>query len=185
MQDARRAEVEAMIAKVAAGDRAAFDSLYNATADRLHAVCLSVLKDRPAAEDALQDTYLRVWKSAGRYSANGLSPMTWLMTIARNQSIDRLRARQGRPQAAWDGLTDALPSSAPNPETLAVEADQRRRLTACLDQLDATQAQALRRIYLEGASYADLAEGEAKPASTVRSWLRRGLAKLKGCMGHD
>ena len=100
MTDARRSELETLIARTAMGDRDAFDRLYDATSAKLHAVCLSVLKDRPEAEETLQEVYIRVWQSAARYASNGLSPMTWLITIARNRSIDRLRARGSRPVTA-------------------------------------------------------------------------------------
>lgn len=183
--DARRAEVEALIARVALRDRAAFDALYAATADKLHAVCLSVLKDRPAAEETLQEVFLRVWASADRYAANGLSPMTWLITIARNRAIDRLRARQGRPATAPAEAAEEIASDAPSPEALAIASQQRAMLADCLSQLDAVQAGAVRAVYLEGASYADLAQREGKPLNTVRSWLRRSLIKLKDCVGHD
>ena len=111
MTDARRSELETLIARTAMGDRDAFDRLYDATSAKLHAVCLSVLKDRPEAEETLQEVYIRVWQSAARYASNGLSPMTWLITIARNRSIDRprhLRARspgviRGRAACRWIG----------------------------------------------------------------------------------
>jgi RNA polymerase sigma-70 factor, ECF subfamily len=57
-------------------------------------ICLRVLGNRAEAEDALQDVFVKIWRNAERYQVNGLSPMTWLITIARNLSIDRLRARK-------------------------------------------------------------------------------------------
>ena len=100
LKEARRVELEEMIARVALADREAFDALYDATSAKLHAVCLSLLKDRPEAEETLQEVYVRIWQNAARYASNGLSPMTWLITIARNRSIDRLRARKSCPATA-------------------------------------------------------------------------------------
>ena len=90
-------EIEEMIARMALGDRCALSSLYAATSAKLFGITLRVLEDRQEAEDALQETFVKLWHNAGRYRSNGLSPMTWLITVARNQAIDRLRARRSRP----------------------------------------------------------------------------------------
>lgn len=184
MTTAARSQVESMIARVALGDRAAFDNLYVATSARLYAICLSVLKDRTEAEEALQDVYVSVWQAAGRYAVNGLSPMTWLITIARNRSIDRLRARKGGATVAVtdDDALD-LPAPIPDGETAAIRAQEQQLLLACLDQMEGDRARAVRGVYLEGMSYADMAAAQGIPLNTVRTWLRRGLIWLKDCVG--
>ena len=178
----RRTELEQLISRTAMGDRAAFDALYAATSDKLHAVCLSILKDRPEAEETLQDAYVRIWQNAQRYASNGLSPMTWLITIARNRAIDRLRARAARPATAPEADAAAIVSDTPGPETATIRAQERRMLDECMAQLADAQAGAVRAVYLEGASYADLAARAGKPVNTVRSWLRRSLLRLKDCV---
>ena len=182
MIDRRRAEIENLIGRVALGDRKAFDALYEATSAKLNAVCISVLKDRPAAEEVLQEVYIRVWNNAGRYAANGLSPMTWLITIARNRAIDRLRAKNGQPTSAPAEMAEAVASTDPGPEEQAILSQQRRMLEGCLDEMGEAQALALRAAYLEGASYAEIARTAGTPGNTVRSWLRRGLLRLKECV---
>jgi RNA polymerase sigma-70 factor (ECF subfamily) len=182
VQDARRLQLENMIARTAMGDRQAFESLYDATSAKLHAVCLSVLKDRPEAEETLQEVYIKVWQSAARYASNGLSPMTWLITIARNRAIDRLRARSSRPATAPTDAAATVASTEPGPESATIRAQERRLLDECLAQLAEQQAGAVRAVYLEGVTYADLAEREGKPINTVRSWLRRSLLRLKDCV---
>ena len=183
LKEARRVELEEMIARVALADREAFDALYDATSAKLHAVCLSLLKDRPEAEETLQEVYVRIWQNAARYASNGLSPMTWLITIARNRSIDRLRARKSRPATAPAEAADAVPSAEPGPEAATIRAQERRMLDECLAQLGEPQAGAVRAVYMEGETYADLAAREGKPINTVRSWLRRSLLRLKDCVG--
>nr|WP_318272570.1 sigma-70 family RNA polymerase sigma factor [Paracoccus saliphilus] len=182
MTQARLTELEQLISRVAIGDRTAFDALYDATSAKLHAVCLSVLKDRPEAEETLQEVYIRVWQSAARYASNGLSPMTWLITIARNRAIDRLRSRSARPATAPEDAAATVPSSEPSPETATILAQERRMLHECLAQLGGPQAGAVRAVYLEGVTYADLAAREGMPINTVRSWLRRSLLRLKDCV---
>ncbi|MGI1663448.1 sigma-70 family RNA polymerase sigma factor [Palleronia sp. KMU-117] len=173
-------DIEALIARVALGDRAAFAALYDATSAKLFGVCLRVLNDRHEAEDALQEVFVRVWHKAGRYSANGLSPMTWLITLARNIAIDRLRARK----APADGL-DAMPELAdagPTPEAAAIAASESARIAGCLAELEPGRADAVRRAYLDGATYQELADRYAVPLNTMRTWLRRSLLKLRECL---
>ena len=177
---ARRSHVETMIAQVALGDRAAFDALYAATSGRLYAICLSVLKDRVEAEEALQDVYVSIWRAAGRYTVNALSPMTWLITVARNRAIDRLRARKGVAAVPEDAVD--LPTPVPDGETHAIRAEQQQHLLECLDELDEDRATAVRGVYLEGMSYADMAQAQGVPLNTVRTWLRRSLMRLKDCV---
>jgi RNA polymerase sigma-70 factor, ECF subfamily len=174
-------EIEAMIVRVGLGDRAAFSALYDATAAKLFGVCLRILRNRADAEEALQDVFVRVWQKAGSFAANGLSPMAWLVTLARNLSIDRLRARKAPAQdlASVPDLRDA----GPTPEASAVAASERARIETCLGALDGGRAEAVRGAYLEGWSYQDLAERFGVPLNTMRTWLRRSLMKLRECLG--
>ena len=175
-------DVEEMIARVAMGDRAALGALYGATSAKLYAVALRVLEDRHEAEDALQEVYVKVWHNAGRYRVNGLSPMTWLITVARNHAIDRLRARSGRRAAPMEEVAE-LADAGPNPEDQAVASSERGRIEACLKALDPDRADAVRRAYLHGDTYQDLADRYSVPLNTVRTWLRRSLLRLRECMG--
>lgn len=176
-----RKEIEALIGRVALNDRSAFDLLYDATSGKLFGVCLRVLDNRAAAEDAMQDSYVKIWRHAGRYEANGLSPMTWLITIARNTAIDRLRAtRSGHQDIDTPGLEIA--ASGPTPEQSAVATSEAQRLIGCLDELAEDRGSAVRGAYLDGKSYAELAESFSVPLNTMRTWLRRGLIALRECM---
>ena len=180
----RPQDIEALLARVALRDRAAFEELYDATSGRLMAVALGVLKTRPAAEDAMQDTFVKIWTHAGRYRSNGLSPMTWLITIARNTAIDRLRRERGATTEIGD-MEATLASPAPGPDRHAIAASDAARLAGCFDELPADRAAAIRGAYLEGRSYADLAQAFNTPLNTMRTWLRRGLAALRECMSDD
>jgi RNA polymerase sigma-70 factor (ECF subfamily) len=128
----------------------------------------------------LQDIYIKIWHNADRYQANGLSPMTWVITIARNHCIDRLRAR--RPLAGGIEQVADIPDATPGPEALAILSGERARLAACLGELEANKAIAVRRVYLDGATYADLANYFAVPLNTMRTWLRRSLGNLRDCL---
>lgn len=173
-------DIEEMIVQVGLGDRTAFSSLYDATSAKLFGVCLRVLNNRAEAEDTLQDVFVKIWQKANLYSVNGYSPMTWLITLARNTAIDRLRTRKAGGvdiEEVYD-----LASSAPSPEDEAVAASESARLNGCLDELDADRSDAVRRAYLDGDSYKDLAARHDVPLNTMRTWLRRSLLKLRECL---
>ncbi len=173
-------EIETLIGQVSLGDRQAFSRLYDLTSAKLFGVCLRVLNNRASAEDVLQETFMKVWRYADRYARGGTSPMTWLITIARNTAIDKLRAQ--RDSEDIDGMADTLPSSVPNPEQIAVAVGEAGRITDCLAELEEPRDKAVRGAYLEGLSYAELSEKLNVPLNTIRTWLRRSLISLRACM---
>ena len=175
-----RQEIETLISSIALGDRKAFNTLYDATSAKLLGVCLRILHDRAAAEDAMQDTFIKIWKHADRFAVNGYSPMTWLITIARNTSIDRLRA--SKPAADIADYTDTIAASGPSPEATVIATAEARRITKCLGELEPTRSAAIKSAYLDGLPYADLAKKFNVPLNTMRTWLRRGLIALRECM---
>ncbi len=175
-----QALIEEQIVKVASGDRDAFRALYSQTSAKLFGITLRVLNDRAEAEDVLQEVFVKVWHNAKRYRANGLSPMTWLITIARNAAIDRLRKRR-EGQAGLDAA-ETLADPAPGPEALAVQGSERQKLAGCFGELDADKAEAVRRAYLLGETYDELAKAMNVPLNTMRTWLRRSLLKLRECL---
>jgi len=175
-----RNDVEELIAQVGLGNRAAFSSLYDATSAKLFGVCLRILNDRAEAEDALQETFVRIWQKSNTYAANGYSPMTWLITLARNLAIDKLRKRKAG-SVDIDEVYD-LADSGPTPEAAAAASSERAQIDGCLDELEPDRAGAVRDAYLEGHSYNELAAKYDVPLNTMRTWLRRSLAKLKDCL---
>ncbi len=168
-----------LITTCATGDRLAFRTLYRDSSAKLMGVLLRILKERAEAEDALQEVYTRVWLRAGRYDPAKGRGMTWLIAIARNHGIDRLRARA--PAQNDDGL-DLVADTAPRAETRLVAMGEARRMTDCFATLEPDRAEAVRGAYLGGLSYLDLAARHAVPLNTMRTWLRRSLLKLKECL---
>lgn len=177
---AAQTDLEALIARCALGERSAFESLYEATSGKLHAVCCRILGRGHSAEDAMQDAYVKIWTHAGRYRVTGHSPMTWLITIARNTAIDRLRAqRRGGDLAEYH---DIHPAAGSNPESRMLASAEAGRIAACLDELGPDRRSAITGAYLDGLSYTELAERAGIPLNTMRTWLRRGLMALKDCV---
>jgi RNA polymerase sigma-70 factor (ECF subfamily) len=176
--------VAGLLARIAAQDRRALTEIYAATSAKLMGVLLRILGERSEAEDALQEVYTRVWLRAGRYDASRGRGMTWLIAIARNHAIDRLRARpDARPETRGDpAALEDLADAAPRAEARLIARDEARRLADCFDRLDPDRAAAVRGAYLDGRSYDDLARQHGVPLNTMRTWLRRSLLRLKECL---
>jgi RNA polymerase sigma factor (sigma-70 family) len=173
--------LSALMPRIAAGDRGALRQLYEATSAKLFAVCLRILSDREESEDVLQEVYVTIWRRADRFDAGRASVMTWVSTIARNRAIDRLRARG--PLARAEPIEDLeIADGGDSAETLLAAADDRGRLHKCLSELDKRTETVIRTAFFEGVTYDALATRLGAPLGTVKSWIRRGLAKLKGCL---
>jgi RNA polymerase sigma factor (sigma-70 family) len=180
--DAQRARLLAAMQRLGDGERAALGEIYSATSAKLFGICLRILQDEADAEDALQEVYVSLWRGAARFDENRASPIAWLASLARNRAIDRLR-RRGRlrldvPIEAAAEVADGTPL----PDALAEAGEERARIFDCLDGLEDKQGGAIRQAFFDGASYPELAERLAVPLGTMKSWIRRGLAKLKECL---
>lgn len=172
--------VGTLLARCAAQDRAAFRQLYAETAAKLMGVLMRILGNRPEAEDALQEVFTRVWLRAGRFDPARGAGMTWIIALARNHAIDRLRSR--KPAPAEDDAAALIPDPAPRAETRMIAQGEVRRIAECFETLEANRADAVRGAYLDGLSYQDLAQRHGVPLNTMRTWLRRSLLQLKECL---
>ena len=167
-----------------AEDRAAFATLYSMTSAKLFGVCLRICNDRGAAEEVLSDVYLTIWRRAGAFEPGRASPISWLATIARNRAIDWRRSAERRPTTALDHVPDVADDT-PSAEDRMVQSEAERTLHLCLDKLDEKQRAAIRAAFFGGLTYAELAERDAVPLGTMKSWVRRGLQRLKDCLRDD
>lgn len=178
---AASSSLDTHLARVADGDRDAFEALYRASASRLLGICLRVLHDRDEAEDALQEVYVRVWRKAGQFDAARAGASTWLATIARNTAIDRLRARP-QVQLAPVEMIEAMPDDADTPLDSSARADDRARLDACFETIEPRRRQLIRAAFFDGSTYEELARRVGSPLGSVKSWIRRGLSQLRVCL---
>lgn len=182
LTDADREQLRGWLLATADGDRGAFERLYQRTSAKLFGVCLRILRERSEAEEVLQDVYLTIWRKASQYDAERASPITWLAMIARNRAIDRLRAGQLERASVPIDFAAELPDDGPGTSALAEAASDGRRLHDCLDELGEEQRRAIRVAFFEGCTYEELAQRSATPLGTIKSWIRRGLLKLRDCM---
>ena len=168
--------------RIADGDRAALQTAYRLTSAKLFGVCPRILHERAEAEDVLQEVYLTVWQKAAGFDPGRASPMTWLITIARNKAIDRLRAggqaRRMEPIDAAAKIVDAAPLA----DDALAQGEANARLKACLGGLAANEQNALRGAFFDGNTYEELAARMDVPLGTMKSWIRRALLKLKTCL---
>ena len=178
---AARAYLTDMLVKTGDEDRQAFRELYQLTSAKLFGITFRICGERQAAEDVLHDVYLTIWKRAGAYEPSRASPITWLATIARNRAIDWRRAqtiRRASPIEDAPPIADSAPLAS---ETMVADQDA-RLLHGCLDTLERRQQDAIRTAFFDGTTYADLALAQNVPLGTMKSWVRRGLLKLKECL---
>lgn len=176
----RRERANRLLVSVASGDEQAFAALYRDTSARVFGVIVRMVHDRAEAEDILQDVYASAWRRADTFDPARGSAITWLITLGRNRTIDRLR--QHREELLGDDETPELADEAPTPAAAAEWNEERRRLELCLDRLEAPQKSAIREAFFTGATYSELAQRLAVPLGTMKSWIRRSLMQLKTCL---
>jgi len=180
---ARQRLTEVLVA-TAQEDRLAFRKLYQLTSAKLFGICLRICGERQAAEDVLQDVYLIIWRRAGGYEPGRASPISWLATIARNRAIDWRRAKGVRPTSDMTEA-DLVPSGDPSAIDRLLDREDDYKLHACLDALDDPQRKAIRTAFFDGLTYAELADRQGVPLGTMKSWVRRGLLRLRECLNGD
>lgn len=181
---AARAVLADALIRTGTEDRSALRELYILTSAKLFGICLRICGERQAAEDVLHEVYLTIWKRAGAYEPGRASPITWLATIARNRSIDWRRAQKVRRSTPIEDAPP-IPDRAPLASDMLLADEVSHRLHACLDALDEQQRDAIRTAFFDGVTYAELAERRSVPLGTMKSWVRRGLLRLRECLDRD
>lgn len=176
-----RARLSEALIRTGDEDRAAFRDVYTLTSAKLFGICLRICGERAGAEDVLHEVYLTIWKRAGAFEPGRASPISWLATIARNRSIDWVRAKGARKLNPIEDAA-AVVDATPDQLTVLQRDQQSQRLHDCLDALDGRASDAIRTAFFDGATYAELAEAKGVPLGTMKSWVRRGLMQLKGCV---
>ena len=179
----RNARLMELLARTALSDQKAFAELYRATSPHLYAVALRILREAPVAEEALQESFVNVWHHARSYVAAKSQPLTWLTSIVRNRCLDQLRRREVE-TVTMDDDDEASHVAADDPTPLEqlLSGTDARAVGACVETLDAGQKQAIALAFFQGLSHAELARHLRQPLGTVKSWVRRGLERLRACL---
>jgi RNA polymerase sigma-70 factor (ECF subfamily) len=183
----RNAQLAALLSRVALGDQRAFAELYRQTSAHLYAVAMRIVRNGPIAEEILQEAFVSVWHHAGSYDSGRSQPVTWLTSIVRNRCLDQLRRREPDTVTLASGDDDDappwdVPSEGPTPVDLLLAGASARSVRDCVDALDAGPKQAIALAFFHGLSHGELAAHLHEPLGTVKSWVRRGLEKLRRCL---
>jgi RNA polymerase sigma-70 factor (ECF subfamily) len=179
----RNARLMELLARTALADQQAFAELYRLSSPHLYAVALRILREAAAAEEVLQESFVNVWHHAGSYVAARSQPLTWLTSIVRNRCLDQLRRREVE-TVAMNDEDDVVSVAAEGPtalEMLIAGADA-RAVKACVEALDSGPKQAIALAFYQGLSHSELARHLKQPLGTVKSWVRRGLERLRACL---
>ena len=176
----------ALIDRVAGADESALRQLYDLSSSKLYGVAVRVVGNREWAEDVLQEAFLNIWRIAGDYKATLSPPMAWMGLIVRSRGLDFLRRRASDRadlmQELDDVLSDTVAGDSPNPMDTTQASEQAWALHQCLDKLESKQREVVSLAYLRDLSHSELAEQLKLPLGTVKTWIRRGLEQLRGCM---
>jgi RNA polymerase sigma-70 factor (ECF subfamily) len=166
----------------------ALRELYDSTSSKLFGLAVKVVGNRNWAEDVLQEAFVTIWRSAGDYRASLSPPLAWMGMIVRSRALDFLRRRTSERadavQELDEVLTETIAGDSPDPIDTTQASEQAWALHECLRKLEARQREVVSLAYLRDLSHSELAEQLKLPLGTVKTWIRRGLEQLRGCMAH-
>lgn len=172
------ADENELIAKIAQGDERAFLELYDRYASRVHGLTLRILGDPMLAEEATQDTFLKLWSRARQYLAERGAFLPWLLTIARRVALDRLRLESRRPTLSDSTDPDETWQNLPDMDSHTDEA-RWRTLYFSVQNLHPDQRNVIELAYYQGMSQSEIAEVLGLPLGTVKTRLRAAMKKLR------
>lgn len=176
-------DLDALLRRVARRDVDAFAAFYDRTRTRVYGLVARVLRDSGYSEETTQEVYLEVWRTAGSYDSAKGSALSWVLTMAHRRAVDRVRAEQSAARRESRYGTANVERSSDVVADSAIAADERRRVTACLDALTETQRQCLEMAYYDGLTYAEVSQRLSANLSTIKSRMRDALRGLRDCLG--
>lgn len=180
----QQADDLAIIRRMADGDATGLSDLYDRYARGIFSLSFRILQDQGEAEEVVQDVFAQAWRQAGRYDTSRGVVVAWLLVMARSRSIDRVRAKAGRPPLQEDdpALLRDLADGGVAADTLIVSAEQASRVRAALVGLPLLQRTAIELAFYDGLTHAEIAERLELPLGTVKTRIRLGLLKLREAM---
>jgi RNA polymerase sigma-70 factor (ECF subfamily) len=181
--DALAARLVALLAQCTLRNQRAFADLYGLTSAKLFGVALRILRRQDWAEEVLQECYVSIWNHAGDYAVQKSAPLTWMTSIVRNRCLDWLRRpRQEATGDEYDIAVEAWQDEAPGPLERLAASSEAAALARCLQQLEGKQRQSIMLAFFHGLSHSEVAGHMKQPLGTVKTWVRRGLERLKVCL---
>ncbi|HUK72984.1 MAG TPA: ECF RNA polymerase sigma factor SigK [Streptosporangiaceae bacterium] len=177
----RPLDLGALLARVARGDEAAFETVYDGVAPSVFGLVRRVVRDPAQSEEVTQDVLLELWRTAYRFETAKGSAMTWVMTLAHRRAVDRVRSAQA---AAAREARAATPEADPQDAAeAALDRIDKERVRRCLGALTELQREAVTLAYYSGYTYQQVAGLLGVALGTVKTRMRDGLIRLRDCMG--
>jgi RNA polymerase sigma-70 factor, ECF subfamily len=176
-----------LVAEMAQGRQEALAALYDRTAPMLNGLLQRMLEHSEDAEEVLLDVYMKAWKNASGYSEQRGGVQAWLIIMARNAAIDRLRQRRAHPRTSAIEPEDGVDIAAPgdSPEAQSVIAQLRHKVQQVLHELSPEQREALWLAFFAGYTHSELAEKLGEPLGTIKSRIRTGLLRLRTLLDEE
>jgi RNA polymerase sigma-70 factor, ECF subfamily len=176
-------QLSELLARCALRDQRAFAKLYQFSSPKLFAVAVRITRRRDWAEDVLQEAFVNIWNHAAGYNSAKSAPMTWMTAIVRNRALDWLRRpREIEIDEGHEELLASMPDESPGPEELLRRSLQAGELGECMKGLTEEQQRGITLAFFYGLSHGEVAEQMRKPLGSVKTWIRRGLDRLKACL---
>lgn len=172
-------ELSSLVARIAGGDQQALTSLYDLSSGALFGLLFRILNEHAAAEEALLDVYMQVWRQAGSYDRKRGSPLAWMLTIARSRAIDRLRANRQEWQRrdSFEIVIDRAGGG--DVEAAAITSELQQTVRRALDSLPVEQREVIELAYYGGFSHSEIALRLNQPLGTIKTRTRLGMIKLR------
>lgn len=172
--------LQAIMEKIANGDKKAFETFYDLTRRRIYGIALKILQEPELAEEATLDIYLKIWKQADQYRPEFGMVTVWSNIIARNRALDYLRKRQRRDKVEFP-LEHATAVEIQNetPEGLVFQGERAKMLVSAMDGLNEESKKLLLASFFHGMSHGEIAKAFNKPLGTVKTRIRKALEHMR------
>ena len=181
--DALALQLAGLLGQCALKNQRAFAELYGLTSAKLYGVALRILRRQDWTEEVLQECYVNIWNHGGDYAQAKSAPLTWMTSIVRNRCLDWLRRpRTETTGEEYDIAVEAWKDDGPGPMESLLAASDAAALARCMQKLEGKQRQSIMLAFFHGLSHTELARHMQQPLGTVKTWVRRGLERLKGCL---
>ena len=171
-----------LLSQCGLGNRKAFAELYDSTKSKLFAVSLRIVRERHIAEEVLQDSFVNIWNNAAKYATAKSAPMTWMTAIVRNRSLDIVRRPNVEIADEDDFFALNMEDATPGPQDQLEAGRDKVKIERCMKGLDGEQLQTISLAFFHGLTHSEVADHLGRPLGTVKTHIRRGLQKLKGCL---
>lgn len=177
--------LQTLIAQCARGDGGAFERLYRQTSAKLFGVAIRIVRREDWAEEVLQESFINIWNHAGGYNAALAAPMTWMTSIVRNRALDLLRRPNLEVPEPDESVIESWQDENPGPLELLMQSSEAKRLARCLKTIDGRQRETIVMAFFNGETHVELAGRLKQPLGTVKTWIRRGLERLRKCLTQE